>query len=86
MTKITLKIEGMMCGMCEAHMNDAAREVLGVSKISSSHLKKETVITADEDISDEQLRAAVEKAGYELVEISRETIEKKGFFAKLFGK
>lgn len=86
MTKITLKIEGMMCGMCEAHMNEAVREMLGVSKVSSSHLKKETVITSDEDISDEQLRAAVEKAGYDLVEISREKVDKKGFFAKLFGK
>ena len=25
MTKTTLKIDGMMCGMCESHMNDAIR-------------------------------------------------------------
>ena len=26
MTKTTLKIDGMMCGMCESHVNDAIRK------------------------------------------------------------
>lgn len=86
MIKITLKIEGMMCGMCEAHMNDAVRNELGISKVTSSHAKKETVIISNNDIEDDKLRAVVEKTGYDLVEISRETVEKKGFFAKLLGK
>ena len=25
MWKYTLRVEGMMCGMCEAHVNDAVR-------------------------------------------------------------
>ena len=37
MTEITLKIDGMMCGMCEAHMNDAVRNALKVKKVTSSH-------------------------------------------------
>lgn len=86
MIKITLKIEGMMCGMCEAHMNDAVRNELGISKVTSSHAKNETVIISDNDIEDDKLRAVVENAGYELIEISREPYEKKGLFAKLFGK
>ena len=28
MVKITMKIDGMMCGMCESHINDAIRRVL----------------------------------------------------------
>ena len=32
MTKTTLKIDGMMCGMCESHMNDAIRNAFNVKK------------------------------------------------------
>ena len=36
MTKTTLKIDGMMCGMCESHMNDAIRNAFNVKKVSLS--------------------------------------------------
>ena len=36
MVKITLDIEGMACGMCEAHVNDAIRKAFSVKKVSSS--------------------------------------------------
>ena len=42
MTKTTLKIDGMMCGMCESHMNDAIRKAFNVKKVTSSHSKGET--------------------------------------------
>ena len=38
MIKTTLKIEGMMCSMCEAHINDVIRKAVpGAKKVSSSH-------------------------------------------------
>lgn len=80
MIKITLKIEGMMCGMCEAHMNDAVRKELAVKKVTSSHSAKETVIIAEEDVSDEKLEEVVKNTGYELKGITREAYEKKGLF------
>ena len=80
MIKITLNIEGMACGMCEAHMNDTVRREFKVKKVTSSHAKKETVIITDTDIDDEKLRAAVKATGYELKDISREPYEKKGIF------
>ncbi len=46
MVKITLDVEGMACGMCEAHINDAVRNTFTVKKVSSSHTKKQTVIIA----------------------------------------
>ena len=46
MVKITLKIDGMMCGMCEAHINDAIRSHFTVQRVSSSHKKGETIIYA----------------------------------------
>lgn len=32
MIKTTLKIDGMMCGMCESHMNDVIRKNFKVKK------------------------------------------------------
>ena len=47
MTKTVLHIEGMMCGMCEAHVNDAIRKNFEVKKVTSSHTKKETEILSE---------------------------------------
>ena len=81
MLEITLKINGMACGMCEAHVNDAIRQAFKVKKVSSSHSKGETVIIA-EDIDDEMIRKVIEKTGYKLVEIQKAPYEKRGLFAK----
>ena len=39
MVKITLEVEGMACGMCESHVNDAVRKTFPVKKVTSSHGK-----------------------------------------------
>ena len=44
MTETKLKIDGMMCGMCESHINDAIRRAFNVKKVTSSHSKGETVV------------------------------------------
>lgn len=84
MEKITLQIEGMMCGMCENHVNDAIRNAFDVKKVTSSHTKKTTVIETESTISDDALKAVIDKTGYTLNGISREEGEKKGLFSKLF--
>lgn len=82
MQKITLKIDGMMCGMCEAHINDAVRAAFPVKKVSSSHSKGECVILTEADISDDAIRRAVEATGYTLLSVERAPYEKKGFFSR----
>ena len=82
MLQITLKVDGMMCGMCEAHVNDAVRAACNVKKVSSSHKKGETVILTEQDIPDDTLKGLIEKTGYQLTGIQRAPYEKKGFFAK----
>lgn len=81
MTKTTLKIDGMMCGMCESHMNDTIRKAFDVKKVTSSHSKGETVIISEEPLDEKKLREAVEPTGYRLLEISREPYQKKGLFS-----
>ena len=37
MYETKVKIDGMMCGMCESHINDAIRNAFAVKKVSASH-------------------------------------------------
>ena len=84
MVKTVLKIDGMMCGMCEAHMNDAIRKAFQVEKVSSSHTKHETEIVSQAPLDEALLEKTVAATGYELKGISSEPYEKKRF--SLFGK
>ena len=82
MKKITLKVEGMMCGMCEAHANDAVRAAANVEKVTSSHKECETVVICDDSTDSAIIKEAIEKTGYKVTDISEEPYEKKGFFAR----
>ncbi len=79
MLKITVQIEGMQCGMCEAHVNDAIRNAIKVKKVASSHSTGQTVILAEKAIDEEQLKKAVEATGYRVLSVQSEPYEKKGF-------
>ena len=84
MIKTVLKIDGMMCGMCESHMNDVIRQNFQVKKVTSSYKKGETEILSEELLDEEKVRAEVEKIGYKVMDIQSENYEKKKF--SLFGK
>ena len=83
MIKITIQIEGMQCGMCEAHINDAIRNSFRVKKVASSRSKCETVIIAEDDINEQKLKDVIEEAGYKAVRIEKEHYEKKRVFSRL---
>jgi len=63
MTK-TMKIEGMMCGHCEARVKKALEAVAGVQSAAVSHTAGTAVVTLNEDVADETLKAAVEAQDY----------------------
>ncbi len=65
MTK-TLKIEGMMCPHCEAHVKNALEALEGVKEVTASHKEGTAVITLSSDVSDEVLKATVEAEGYKV--------------------
>ncbi|MDE6759533.1 MAG: cation transporter [Lachnospiraceae bacterium] len=81
MIKITVGIEGMSCGMCEAHINEAVRNAFQVKKVTSSHTKKQTIILVEQEIPEQEIRRVIGKAGYETVSVSSEPYEKKGLFS-----
>ena len=81
MIKTTLKIDGMMCGMCESHVNDAIRKAFPVKKVTASHTKGQAVIVAENEIAEADIAKALEPTGYRMVSYSCAPYQKK----KLFG-
>ena len=84
MIKTTLTIDGMMCGMCESHMNDLIRQKFNVKKVSSSHSKGTTEIISEESLDEDKLREEIAGIGYTLKAVNTEEYVKKGF--SLFGR
>ena len=82
MYRITVNVDGMVCGMCEAHVNDAVRKAFDVKKVSSSHSKKQTVIVTEDDINEERLADVIKEAGYTFVSAEKEAYKKKGLFSR----
>lgn len=84
MVKTVLTIDGMACGMCESHVNDAVRSAAAVKKDTSSFRRGETEILSEEPPDGERLRRALGGIGYAVTAIRSEPYERKRF--TLFGK
>ena len=79
MLKVTMKIDGMSCGMCEAHINDAIRKGFSVKKVTSSHRKGITELLIQDAVDTQLLKHAVEEFGYKVLDIRCEPYERQGF-------
>lgn len=81
MKKITVKIEGMACGMCEAHICDAIRNSFpGAKKVKASRKSGEAEFLSESDINEETLKKAISDTGYVFVSASSEDYKKRGLF------
>ncbi len=60
----TMKIEGMMCGHCEARVKKCLEDLPQVDQAVVSHTAGTAVVTLNSDIRDDTLRKAVEDQGY----------------------
>lgn len=63
----TLKVEGMMCTHCEAHVKKALESIDGIIEATPSHEKGEVLIKMSKDVSDDSIGKAVADAGYKVV-------------------
>jgi Cu2+-exporting ATPase len=68
MTK-TIKIEGMMCPHCEAHVKKALEAIEGVENVVPSHVEKKATVTLTAPVDDATLKATVEAQGYKVLGI-----------------
>ena len=81
MIKTTMKIDGMMCGMCEAHICDAIRKAVPeAKKVTASKSKKEASFLTDEAVDNDFVKAAINATGYTCLGIASVPYEKKGLF------
>ena len=80
MIKTTATIEGMHCGMCETHVNDAIRKAFPVKKVKSSAKKSITEIVSQEPIDEAKLADVIRETGYDLKSVTSESYKRKGLF------
>ncbi|MBQ7613955.1 MAG: heavy metal translocating P-type ATPase [Butyrivibrio sp.] len=63
--QMKIKVNGMMCAHCEAHVKKALEAIDGIESAVASHEENLVTITNSKDVDEAQLKAAVEEAGYE---------------------
>lgn len=67
--KKQINIEGMSCGHCVKHVEEALREVNGVAEVTVDLKGKNAIVTLGRDVADAELKNAVEEAGYDVVSV-----------------
>jgi copper chaperone len=66
--KKRISIEGMSCGHCVKHVTNALNEVSGVKSVDVKLEEKYADVEVD-NVKDEDLKYAIEDAGYDVVSI-----------------
>lgn len=67
--KKKISIEGMSCGHCVNHVKEALSELNGVTSVDVSLEGKNAILDAKNDVKDEEIKFAIDDAGYEVVKI-----------------
>lgn len=67
--KYKLKVDGMACSMCEAHVNDCIRNNFKVKKVKSNHKSGEVLIESVEPLDKTLLKDIIDKTGYIVLKI-----------------
>ncbi|MBR0465950.1 MAG: heavy-metal-associated domain-containing protein [Clostridia bacterium] len=81
MIKSTVKIDGMMCGMCEAHIVDTiVKAYPDAKKVKASRKTGEATFLRETAPDEETLKKAITDTGYTFVSLSSEEYKKHGLF------
>jgi copper chaperone CopZ len=85
MELITLKVEGMKCGMCESHVCDYIRKVLPkAKKVKANHMKNTASFVLEQNGVDiKPVMDEISSGGYHVEGFTRDPYEKKGLFSFL---
>lgn len=83
MIKTIVTIDGMMCGMCEAHICDVIRNTFAdAKKVSASHKKGVASFITKDSPDEDTLKEAIDKTGYTFVSSESMPYVKKGLFGR----
>lgn len=80
MIKYTFKIDGMKCGMCEAHVCDIIRKNIEAKKVKASHKKNEASFVLDNDADISKVIEQIKARGYNVLDVKIEEYKKKFIF------
>lgn len=79
MNKYILGIDGMGCGMCEMHVEEAIRKILNVKKVKASHIKNQVVVITELNLVEEDFKKILDPTGYRVTSFERTAAVKKLF-------
>ena len=83
MIKTTVKIDGMMCPMCEAHISEAIRKAIpSARQVSANRRKGEAVFLTEQAVDGALLRQAIDATGYRCLGVESAPHEKTRRFQK----
>lgn len=67
MNKLTLNVNGMMCGGCENRVKNVLKEIDGIEDVTADHNTGIVTIVSNKEISMEIIKETIEDIGYEVV-------------------
>ena len=63
--EMKIKVNGMMCAHCEAHVKKALEAIDGIESATASHEENMVTITTSKDVDEALIKEAITEAGYE---------------------
>ena len=81
MNKVTVQVDGMMCGMCEAHICETIRRAFpNAKKVKASRTHREATFLCEDAVDELKLKQAIADTGYTAGEVTFAPYEKRGLF------
>ncbi len=72
MKKLKLMISGMHCASCASNIERSLKKVQGVKSVSVSLMTNKGFVEAEDSVSDDELKKAVSRTGYKLINVEKE--------------
>ena len=79
MNKYILGIDGMRCGMCEMHVEEAITKKIKVKKVKASHIKNILLVFTEQNLSEDDFKNILAPTGYVITSYKREMAVKSFF-------
>lgn len=67
MQVITVNVDGMKCGGCEARVKNALSTVDGVLSVEASFLNKKVIVQANDDVAYDEIKDVIEDLGFSVI-------------------
>lgn len=79
MNKYIMGIDGMRCGMCELHVEEAISKKIKVKKVKASHFKNELIVFTELNLTLNDFKNVLDPTGYIITSFKRDVAVRKLF-------